>query len=194
VTLSARPLSLGRRSAKPHYYCWSNRCRQGDRRSRAPCPPVREDGDAVSREETLKAVLSRARGAPRPRAPPGRPTRRRHWCAEQTDLHQPNDGARALGANDDAGCRRELPGLLRQHHVATELTLLLEFLAFTREIPRRISPPFFDERLFVRPALPRLSCPEWEAASRPVPQCACAPSSAERMRLFPVPCCGGARP
>jgi len=61
----------------------------------------------------------------------------------------------------------------------------------------KFSGPFSDERLLVRPTLPRPPCPSdprWGAASHPVLQCACAPSSAERTRLVPVQCCGGVRP
>src|SRR5437868_288390 len=45
----------------------------------------------------------------------------------------------------------------------------------------KFSRPFSDERLLVRPTLPRPPCPSdprWGAASHPVLQCACAPSSA----------------
>ena len=63
--------------------------------------------------------------------------------------------------------------------------------------PQKISRPVSDERSVVPPALRRLLCPscrEWEVASRPVPGCASAPSSVERMQPFPVQCCGGAHP
>jgi hypothetical protein len=43
------------------------------------------------------------------------------------------------------------------------------------------------------PSPPFWLCRRWEAASRPVPQSACALSSAELM-LLPLQCCGGARP
>src|SRR5580704_15042592 len=61
------------------------------------------------------------------------------------------------------------------------------------ECPRGSSPRSPDERLLARPALLWLACPsypQWKAAARPVPQSACAPSSAEWMRLVPLQCCG----
>jgi hypothetical protein len=63
--------------------------------------------------------------------------------------------------------------------------------------PTKISRPLSDERLLFRLALPRFPWPcgpRWAAASRPDPQCACGSSCAERTRLVPVRCCGGARP
>ena len=45
------------------------------------------------------------------------------------------------------------------------------------EMSARVRPHSPDARLFARLALPWLacpSCPQWEAASRPVPRCACA--------------------
>src|SRR5580704_4687593 len=73
----------------------------------------------------------------------------------------------------------------------------IDVAAESQKGPHGSSPRSPDERLLARLALLWLACPsypQWEAASRPVPQSACAPSSAEWMRLFPPQCCGGASP
>ena len=66
-----------------------------------------------------------------------------------------------------------------------------------KKFPHGVSPHAPGERLLARLALlwlAFLSYLGWEAASRPVPQFACALSSGERMPTFPGQCCGGARP
>src|ERR1019366_876938 len=112
----------------------------------------------------------------------------------QMVTERPNAGA--VRHQDRCGVVRRPRGKGFVSIVAHGITPI-DVAAGSWKCPHGVSPLSPDERLLARLAslwLPCHSCQQWEAASRLVPQCDCAPSSAEQELLFPWQCCGGAPP
>ena len=134
------------------------------------------------RQIRQRPASSRARGIV-----PACPARCRKWSP---NVQMPAPSGTRIGAMSSAvrGAEVLFPLLLTASLRSTALPGLGHV--------RMVNPRSPAERLLARLALPWLagpSCPQWEAASRPGPQCAWAASAGLWVR-FPVRCCCGAPP